>query len=107
MDSDYLLVTTTFETREDAQRMADLVVEKRLAACAQIVGPIRSTYWWQGKVERAEEWQCLMKTRADRYDALAGAVADAHPYDVPELVATPLVRIAEPYRQWLDDTLKR
>ncbi len=59
----FIQVITTVETREDAERIAKAMVESRLAACAQVAGPITSTYWWKGRIEDATEWQCLLKTR--------------------------------------------
>ncbi|MBN1458781.1 MAG: divalent-cation tolerance protein CutA, partial [Armatimonadetes bacterium] len=60
-------VQTTFDNREDAERIGLLLVERRLAACVQICGPIKSIYRWQGNIETAEEWLCLVKTTQDRY----------------------------------------
>ncbi|NTW07811.1 MAG: divalent-cation tolerance protein CutA, partial [Syntrophaceae bacterium] len=66
----YIQVTTTTETREEAQKIARCLVEQKLAACAQISGPITSTYRWKGKVETAEEWLCLIKTQESLYSEL-------------------------------------
>ncbi len=83
--TDYVQVVTTTETKTDAQAIASAVVEKRLGACAQIVGPITSTYWWQGQVETAEEWLCLIKGRRDLYAELERAILEVHPYEEPAL----------------------
>ena len=98
-------VLTTAETKSDAQAIARAVVEKRLAACVQIIGPITSTYWWQGEVETAEEWLCLIKTRADLYEQLEAAIREVHPYDVPEILAVPVVAGSKDYLGWLDSEL--
>ncbi len=97
----FIQVVTTVEKQEDAQRIARALVEKRLAACAQVVGPVTSTYWWEGRVEVAEEWQCLLKTREDRFDALEQAIREIHPYEVPEIISMPLVQVSPAYREWL------
>jgi periplasmic divalent cation tolerance protein len=97
----FIQVVTTGEKQEDAQRIARALVEKRLAACAQVVGPVTSTYWWEGRVEVAEEWQCLLKTREDRFDALEQAIREIHPYEVPEIISMPLVQVSPAYREWL------
>ncbi|MGV8079067.1 MAG: divalent-cation tolerance protein CutA [Syntrophales bacterium] len=97
----FIQVVTTVENRDDAQRIARAVVEKRLAACAQVVGPVTSTYWWKGRIEEAEEWQCLLKTREDRFDALEQAIREIHPYEVPEIISMPLVQVSPAYREWL------
>ena len=86
----HIQMTTTTETKADAQALADALVERRLAACVQIVGPITSTYRWQGEIERAEEWLCVIKSRRDLYDDLEAAILEIHPYDVPEILITPV-----------------
>ncbi|HOI75176.1 MAG TPA: divalent-cation tolerance protein CutA [Syntrophales bacterium] len=101
----FIQVVTTVEKQEDAQRIARAMVEKRLAACAQVVGPITSTYWWKGRIEEAQEWQCLLKTREDRFDVLEQAIRGIHPYEVPEIVSMPLVQVSPAYREWLRQEL--
>lgn len=99
---EYLQVFTTLEKREDAARIAKEVVEKRLAACAQVIGPITSSYWWEGRVETAEEWLCLMKTGKSLYPRLEKALKGVHPYEVPEIVAVPIVAGNADYLSWLN-----
>ena len=101
IEADYIQVVTTTERREDAERIARELVESRLAACVQIVGPITSTYRWQGKIEMAEEWQCWTKSRRDLYDAIEQAIRRLHPYEVPEILAVPvLAGSASIWRGW-------
>lgn len=100
-----LQVITTVDDREKAHRIAKTMVEKRLAACAQVLGPIRSTYWWQGKIEEAEEWLVQLKTRAELYDELERAIRGMHPYTVPEILAFPAVRGNPGYLEWLSKEL--
>ncbi|HMK63319.1 MAG TPA: divalent-cation tolerance protein CutA [Acidimicrobiales bacterium] len=95
-------VQTTTGTPEEAERLAQMVVEQRLAACAQVSGPISSTYWWKGTVERSTEWMCTFKTTEDRVAGLTAALRDAHPYDVPELVVTVLSGADDDYSAWVD-----
>ena len=101
----YVQVITTTETKADAQAIADALVERRLAACVQIVGPITSTYRWQEKIETASEWMCVIKSRQDLYDALEAAILEVHPYDVPEILAMPVVAGSKDYLAWLDSEL--
>ena len=99
---EYIQVTTTCEKKEDAERIARLLVEKELAACVQIVGPILSVYRWEGRIEEAQEWLCLAKTRKRLYPDLEKAILEVHPYDTPEIVAVPITAGSEKYLKWLD-----
>ena len=99
----YIQVFTTVEKREDAERIASTVVKKRVAACAQIVGPIRSTYWWKGQVEEAEEWLLMMKTRQDLFSTLEKEIKAVHPYEVPEIISLPIVAGSAAYLKWIDE----
>ena len=98
---DFIQVTTAVDNAEDAQAIASAVVGQRIAACVQIIGPIRSTYWWDGDVQISEEWLCLIKTRSDLFEELSAVVHQVHPYDVPELVATPITAGSKGYLDWL------
>jgi len=99
--TEYLVVMTTFEKREDAERTMRLLVEERLCACAQVMGPIRSFFRWKGNPEEAEEWLCLMKTRGDLYRRLEEVLLREHPYETPEIVALPIVEGYTGYLSWL------
>lgn len=94
-------VVTTAETRTEAERLGRSAVERRLAACAQVVGPITSTYWWDGSVQSSTEWQCVLKTTKARFDELRAHLETEHTYDTPEIVATPIVAGAADYLDWL------
>lgn len=99
----YLQVQTTTDSRAEAMALARAAVEARLAACAQVAGPIASTYWWEGSVERAEEWLVMLKLPAAGYQALAAFLAQRHSYDEPEIVATPIVAGSETFLSWIDE----
>jgi len=96
-----LQVTTTTGSEEEAERIGAALVERRLAACVQIVGPISSRYRWQGKIERSTEWMCVAKTSAARYAALEAAIRELHSYEEPEIVATPIVAGSKGYLDWI------
>lgn len=100
-----LQVQTTFDRREDADRIGGNLVRARLAACAQVVGPIRSTYRWRAGVETADEWLCLLKTTAERYPGLESALREAHPYEEPEIVAVAIVEGSIGYLAWVRDSV--
>ncbi len=101
--TEYIQIYTTTENKDDAWMIAQRVVGKRLAACAQVVGPTFSTYWWEGAIEEAEEWLCIIKSRRDLFDKLEEAILGVHPYDVPEIVAVPIVSGSQKYLQWLNN----
>ena len=88
---DVLQVTTSAGSREEAQALAGVLLEGRLAACVQVVGPVESRYRWEGRLETATEWLLVVKTTAGRYDEVEAAIRAAHSYDVPEILAVPVV----------------
>jgi periplasmic divalent cation tolerance protein len=100
-DHEYCQVLTTTDSREAAQALARGAVEARTAACGQVAGPIISTYWWQGRLETAEEWQILFKTTTHRYPALEAHIRQHHSYEVPEILCTPIVAGNPAYLDWL------
>ncbi|WP_242901750.1 divalent-cation tolerance protein CutA [Actinomadura terrae] len=101
MAQSYVQVTTTTDSRPEAAELAKSAVAERLAACAQLVGPIASTYWWEGEIESAEEWMVVFKTTADHFDELASLITDGHSYDTPEIIATPVVAGSMDYLAWV------
>ncbi len=101
----YIQVLTTIDRREAAESIARAAVEERLAACAQIVGPVTSIYRWQGQVETAQEWQLWMKTRQELYGALEQLIRQSHTYQTPEILAVPILGGDHNYLQWLDESL--
>ena len=104
--SEYLQVQTTTGSRADGEAIARALVERRLAACVQVIGPIHSTYWWEGAVETAEEYLCLVKSNREAYPALEAAIQELHPYEVPELVALPIETGSRAYLSWLQAELR-
>ena len=96
---------TTTETKEEAQKIAQYLVEQGLAACVQITGPMESTYRWKGKVETANEWLCLIKTREELYDKVETAIKKLHSYETPEIIAVPIIKSSSEYLNWLNDVL--
>jgi periplasmic divalent cation tolerance protein len=104
--SDYIQVITTIDSRDAAEAIARALVEERLAACVQIVGPVTSIYRWQGKIETAEEWQCWAKTRRGRYERVEAAIRRLHSYEVPEIVSMEISGGGADYLAWLDEELR-
>ena len=102
---DYIQVMTTVEKKEDAAKIIDQVIRKRLAACVQLIGPITSTYWWKEEIEEGSEWLCLMKSRRDLYESLEEAIKACHPYDEPEILAVPIIAGSPGYLSWIDEAV--
>ena len=100
MTQSLLLVLTTVATRADADALARAMVEQRLAACAQI-SAIDSVYRWQGAVQSEGEFRVLFKTTAERYPALEAALRSSHPYELPAIVALPVVQALPAFADWV------
>ncbi len=94
-------ITTTLETMEQAQQLADALVKSRLAACVQIAGPIQSVYQWQGEICNSTEYRCTIKTTANLQARLFSAIREQHPYEVPEILVTKVSASSEAYGRWL------
>jgi periplasmic divalent cation tolerance protein len=105
--TDHIQVLTTTSSREEAERIARTLVKARLAACAQVLGPLTSTYRWQGAIETSREWLCVAKSRRELYDAIETAIRGTHSYQVPEILAVPVVAGSAEYLAWLDQQVRR
>ncbi|WP_456456426.1 divalent-cation tolerance protein CutA [Thermovibrio sp.] len=101
MMSEIVEVVSTFPSKEDAERMAQLLVEESLAACVQIQGPIESIYRWKGKVEKDKEWLLTAKTKRTLYKEVESLIKENHPYEVPQILALPVVDGFKGYLTWL------
>ena len=103
----YIQVIAVVGNKAEAEKILQIVVEKRLAGCAQIIGPITSIYWWKARIERTKEWLCLIKSRADLYQELESAIRQVHSYENPEILAMPVINGSERYLDWLESELKK
>ncbi|MCP2258751.1 divalent cation tolerance protein [Streptoalloteichus tenebrarius] len=101
--TDYCQVVTTTDSYEAAEELARGVVEARLGACVQIIGPIRGVYRWQGELQVDQEWQCVVKTTTARLPDLTEYVRTHHDYEVPEVLVTPVITGNPDYLAWLAD----
>ena len=101
-----VLASTTTAKAEDAGKIAMQLVERKLAACVQIVEPITSVYRWQGKIESEREILLLIKSTQDLIPDIAELLDEIHPYEVPELVATPIIGGSTSYLRWLEDSVQ-
>ena len=102
-----VVALSTVATAADADRLARALVERRLAACVNVVPGVVSHYRYQGELHRDQEQLLVIKTRAERMGALRAAFAELHPYDVPELVALEITDGLEPYLEWLDENVSQ
>ena len=102
----HIQVFTTTDTRESAEKIATELVSKRLAACTQVIGPLTSSYRWEGQLEKSEEWLCIIKTQMAKYNEVERAIKEIHGYDVPEILALPVVAGNRAYLQWLDQEVE-
>lgn len=104
--TDKILVSAACGSAEEAQKLARMLVEERLAACVQVVPQIRSVYRWRGAVEESDEWLLLVKSRRDLFEQLRRRLRAAHSYELPEIVALPLVDGDPDYLAWIDSGLR-
>ena len=100
--TEHIQVFTTTDTKESARQISKRVLENNLAACAQIIGPISSIFWWKNNINEEEEWLIIIKTRKDLYEELEQAIRKVHKYEVPEILAIPVIAGAKSYLDWLD-----
>jgi periplasmic divalent cation tolerance protein len=94
-------IVTTGDSRDLMEKIGKNIVEKRLASCAQISGPIKSTYWWKGKIAEATEWVCTLKTTSGLYAKVEATIRELHPYELPEIIAIHVERALPEYEDWV------
>lgn len=103
--TEFIVVLVTVGSAEEGERLAAALVEERLAACVNRLGPVRSTYRWQGKIERGEESLLVVKSRRDLFERLEQRVRELHSYTTPEIVALPILAGSAGYLRWLGEEL--
>ncbi|MGB9779025.1 MAG: divalent-cation tolerance protein CutA [Candidatus Bathyarchaeia archaeon] len=106
MKKEYAIVLVTTANREEAEKISKALLNERLIVCANIIGPISSLFWWREKIESAEEYVLLMKTRFDMFEKLVEKVKVIHTYEVPEIIAIPIIQGFKPYLEWLNNSLR-
>lgn len=104
MESEYVVVFCTCPP-DATGKLTELLLGRHLAACVNCVPGIESSYWWQGHIQHDQEALLVIKTRRDRFPALSAAISENHPYDVPEIIALPVVQGSKDYLRWLDQSL--
>ncbi len=98
----YLQVITTTDTAAEAEAIAQTLLESKVAACVQITSPVKSYYWWQGKIENADEFVCSIKTTSAQYPNVEDVIKEVHSYDEPEIIAVPITHGSESYLKWIE-----
>ena len=96
-------VITSVDGREALEKIGRRLLEKKLVACLQMIGPVRSVYWWKGRLEEAEEWIGVMKTRRELYGEVEKEIRALHPYETPQIEAIEAVSVLPAYEGWLID----
>ena len=106
MNPSYIVILVTSKDKREAEKIAQLLLDERLIACANIVNPVSSFFHWSGKIERAEECLIVMKSRMDLFSQVAERVKGLHSYEVPEVLALPIVEASKVYLDWMSVVLK-
>ena len=98
---EFIQIYTTVAKRSDAERIAKTLFEKKLSACTQIIGPITSVYRWKGNMEKSKEWLCIAKSKKSHYKKIERAIKEIHPYELPEIIAVPIIEGSNGYFNWM------
>jgi periplasmic divalent cation tolerance protein len=104
--TDKIVVLSTCASAEEAERLARRVIDDRLAACVNVLSPVRSFYRWKGEIEDSAEWLLIIKSTRDKFDGLRAALESAHTYEVPEVIAIPIVEGSPNYLSWIERELQ-
>jgi periplasmic divalent cation tolerance protein len=105
LQNTYVIVMVTTASKQEAEKIAQKLLNQRLIACANIIGPVSSLFHWSGKTERAEEYLMFLKSRKDLVEKLVETVKALHSYEVPEILVLPVVGGSETYLEWLGNCL--
>ncbi len=103
--SEFIQIYTTAAKKNDAEHIAKVLSGKNLSACTQIIGPITSVYQWKGKTEKSKEWLCLIKSTKGNYKKIEKIIKKIHPYELPEIIAVPIIEGSREYFNWMEKEL--
>ncbi|MDP2921847.1 MAG: divalent-cation tolerance protein CutA [Candidatus Omnitrophota bacterium] len=103
MRQSFVQVITTLSGKKHAEKLTKEILDKRLGACVQIIGPFKSVYRWKGRIEKTLEWACVIKTRRELYKKVENAIRKIHPYEIPEIIAIPIIEGSSDYLKWLSN----
>jgi len=102
----YVVIFVTAANKEEAQKIAASLIERKLAACVNIIDKIESVFWWEGKVESAREMMLVIKSKKTNLDKIIKQVKAMHSYSVPEIIAIPIAGGYKPYLKWINDSVR-
>jgi periplasmic divalent cation tolerance protein len=105
VNSAYIVILCTLPSETDAEKIAIHLLEKRFAACCNIIRGLKSIYRWKHKIESDDEFLLIIKSGEERYAEIEKAIIDMHPYDVPEIIALPVSSGSQPYLQWITESI--
>ena len=100
-------ITTTVNSQELANTLAKRLVNEGVAACVQVMGPISSTFFWKGAVQKEQEWLLLIKTRMDLYPEVSECIKKHHPYEIPEIFSMPMLHANPDYLRWINEVASK
>jgi periplasmic divalent cation tolerance protein len=98
----YIITLVTVPNQKTAKKIADIVLDNKLAACVNVLSGLKSYFWWQGKKDIADEILLIIKTKKGLFNKLAKTIKSIHPYDTPEIIAIPIIKGYKPYLDWID-----
>lgn len=103
--SEYIVVFVTVASRKEAKQISRKILEKKLAACVNIISSISSQYWWKGKIDSSKEFLLIIKTKKELFSKLKDSIKKVHSYTVPEIIALPIVSGNVEYLNWIDEVV--
>ncbi len=106
MKKHYIQILTTIDDKNIAKKIASALLDKKMASCIQISGPITSNYSWEDKLESTEEYMCIIKTRHNLYREIERLIIEMHPYEVPEIISTQILDGNKTYLDWMDNVIR-
>ena len=107
MNHNYIIILVTAKDKQEAEKITQSLLKERLIACANIVNPVTSFFHWSGKIDKAEECLIVMKSHMDLFSQVAEHVRRLHSYEVPEILALPIVEGSAAYLDWMSSVLKQ
>ncbi len=102
----YIIILITAKDKSEADKIAKILIKNKLAACVNILTGIKSLFWWQGKIDQAKETLLIVKSKKEKFNRIVKLVKSVHSYEVPEIIAIPIVSGFKPYLNWIDESIR-